>query len=174
MTEAEETFDKSTLLARNEASWTALWAVIDAHDESELTRRRDAGGWSAKDHLGHLTAWERSVVFLLNGLALTDGMGIDEDLYRAGDLDAINAGIQDQVKDLALADVLTDLRAVHEEMLGTIEGMPEDALRQPVDAEGVLGDQSPPKVAEKIAWNTFEHFDQHRGWIEALLQEERG
>ncbi len=173
MTDLDETFEKATLLAKNEASWAALWAVIEAHDATELTERRDAGGWSAKDHLAHLAAWERSVVFLLNGLTLADGLGVDQELYRSGDYDAINAEIQRQVKDLALADVLADLRTVHEEMTETIEGVPEDVLQQPIVVDPDPDAKASPKAGEKITWNTCEHFDQHRGWIETLLQGEQ-
>lgn len=172
MTGSEETLDKAALLASNDASWSALWATIDERNEAELTQRRDAGGWSAKDHLAHLAAWERGGVFMLNGLKLTDGMGVDDDLYRAGAIEAINAEIQDQVKDLALADVLTDVRAVHEEMMGTIEGMSEEALQQLIDADAVPEGRPRPKVAERIARNTFKHFDQHRLWIETLLRDD--
>lgn len=170
MTETEETFDRETLLARNDASWTALWEMIDRQDEAELNGRRDASGWSAKDHLAHLAAWERGGVFLLNGLTVTDGMGVDDDLYRAGAIETINAEIQDQGKDLELADVLTDLRLVHEEMIGTIAGLSEGALQQLVEASAVPEGRPRPKVANRIAQNTFKHFDQHRVWIEMLLR----
>lgn len=172
MIDLDETLDRATLLAKNEIAWNGLWSVIDTHDESELTGPRDEGGWSAQDHLAHLAAWERSVVFLLNGLTASDGMGVEDETFHAGDIDAVNAEIHGHVRDLALEDVLTDLRAVHEEMIGTIEGLSEEALREPIDPGGVIGDRRPPTTAEKIAWNTFGHFNQHREWIETLLQEE--
>ncbi len=173
MIDLDETLDRATLLAKNEIAWDALWAVINTHDELELTGPRDAAGWSVQDHLAHLAAWERSVVFLLNGLTASDGMGVEEETYHADDIEAINAEIHSHVRDLTLEDVLTDLRAVHEEMIGTIEGLSEATLGEPIDPGGVIGDGLPPTTADKIAWNAFEHFDEHREWIETLLQEEQ-
>lgn len=175
MTDTGERFDRATLLAKNDASWAALWATINAHSEEELTAPLDAGGWPAKDHLAHLAAWERGFGFLLHGHALRDGLGVSEETYRSGDFDTINAEIEDHVKDRLLPDILTDLRAAHTELLGAIGSMTDEDLHQPIDYTPPWEDahQPQPPLADKIPGYTFEHFDLHRGWIEALLEKGR-
>lgn len=175
ITDTGDRFDKATLLAKNDASSASLWAVIDIHNEKELTGPREVGGWSAKDHLAHLAAWERGFVFLLHGHALRDGLGVSEETYRSGDFDTINAEIEDHVKDRLLPDILTDLRAVHTELLGAIGSMTDEDLHEPIACTPPWEDehQPQPPLADKIPGYTFEHLDQHREWIETLLEEGR-
>ncbi|HWV35869.1 MAG TPA: ClbS/DfsB family four-helix bundle protein [Thermomicrobiales bacterium] len=159
----------STLLERINTAWKALQATIDAHSEAELTGPRDAGGWSAKDHLAHLTDWERGVVFLLNGHDFYNGLGVSEETYLSGDLDVVSSKIQEQVKDKELLDVLTDLRVVHEEAIGSISNLTDDDLRKPISGEPASASSGMGTIADKIIGNTSEHFDQHREWIETLI-----
>ena len=159
----------STLLERINTAWKALQATIDAHSEAELTGPRDAGGWSAKDHLAHLTAWERGVVFLLNGRDFYNGLGVSEETYLSGDLDIVNVEIEKQVKDKELLDVLTDLRVVHEESIGSIGNLTDDDLRKPINGEPASASSGTGTIEDKIIGNTSEHFHQHREWIETLI-----
>jgi len=50
---------KSELLAEIERDWAALQEGLSRLTPEQLTEIRDRQGWSAKDHLTHLAAWER-------------------------------------------------------------------------------------------------------------------
>lgn len=58
----QEPQDIAELVARIEAAWNALEAQIAQYPEDVLTGPTDAAGWTIRDHLAHLTAWEASVL----------------------------------------------------------------------------------------------------------------
>ena len=75
MTVSQEPRNKAELEASIDHWWDALQAVIGRYTEAELTGPTDAAGWTVKDHLAHLAAWERSMVFLFEGKAATRRAG---------------------------------------------------------------------------------------------------
>lgn len=158
------------LLDEIETSWRALWQDLEPLTDEELTGPTDAAGWRAQDHLAHLGAWERGVIFMLHGHPFRAGLGIDESLWVEGDIDAVNAAIFDLNRERALEDVRTGLRATHTELVaevGTLDGERLDTRIAPGDS----GDPSaPPTLREKIIGNTAEHYPEHAEWILALVK----
>src|SRR6185295_15443685 len=99
-----------TVLARFESAWAALDKTIKSLGERELTAVRDPAGWSAKDHLSHLAAWDEALLAKLDGRARHVVLGIDETLAASEDFDAMNAAIFQATRDRSLAETLD---AVH-------------------------------------------------------------
>lgn len=162
--------NKAELLDRLDRSWTALRETISNLSPGQLTSPTDNGGWTAKDHLAHLTAWERSMVFLLRHRPRHEGLGVDESLYLDGGEDEINAAIQQATKELPLDQVLAALEATHLELLALIQDLPEEKLRQTYS--DFLPDEPGIDSGEPILWrisgNSDTHFDLHRAYIEAI------
>ena len=173
MTERRRT-TKAELLADTEQSWNALNHALNQLTEAQMTTIRDAQGWSVKDHVVHLMAWERSVVYLLNGRPRHEALGVDEALFlkdSQDEDDEINAVIQAQQKDLPLATALAQLRQVHEQLLHALEPLTDAELHKPsrhfLPHEPGEGDERP--VFKVIYGNSAHHFSEHLGWIEALV-----
>ena len=163
---------KAELLADINQNWGLLHEALNRLDESQLTDIRDAQGWSVKDHLIHMTAWERSAVFLLQGKPRHEGLGIDETLYLNGDEDSINAAIHDTRKGQSLADTLTQFREVHGQLLRLLEPMTDADLQnnyrhflpdEPGEGDG-------PPVINVVYGNSAHHFAEHQRWIEWLVE----
>lgn len=161
---------KAELLADIERTWTALNAALDRLTEAQLTIPRDAQGWTAKDHIIHLTHWERSMVFFLQGKPRHDGLGVDEALYLKGTDDEINAAIHDQHKNLSLAEALAQFHDTHGQLLKLLQPLTDDDLQKPyrhyLPDEPGAGDG--PSAIDLIDGNTANHFREHLAWIEAL------
>lgn len=104
---------KTELLVEIEDAWTTLHAALDRLTETQMTVPQDAQGGTVKDHLIHLTFWERSVVFFLQGQPRHQSLGVEEALYLKGNEDEINAVICQQHKNLSLSEVLTQLRSIY-------------------------------------------------------------
>jgi hypothetical protein len=162
--------NKDELLARIEPSWRELQRFLAETDASTLTESRDAEGWSVQDHLSHIAAWERSVLFLLRGRPRHEGLGVDEDLYLHGGFDEINAAIHEQTKSRSLDETLTDLRWTHEQFLEQLDRLSDAELQQPYAhfLPDEPGEDSGEPVLTKLAGNTYEHYDEHREWMEAI------
>ena len=58
--------EKAELLQAIERSWASLDDLVAGLREPELTRH-GPDGWSVKDHLAHLAAWNLALVALLEG-----------------------------------------------------------------------------------------------------------
>jgi hypothetical protein len=161
---------KAELLAETERSWSALNAAIARMTESQITTLKDEQGWTIKDHIIHLAAWERSVVFFLQGKPRHEGLGVDEAIYRKGDDDAINAVIQKQRSDMSLSQALAELRNTHAQLLALLEPLTDDDLsrRYRHYLPDEPGDGDGPPAMNVIKGNSASHFAEHLAWIEAL------
>lgn len=162
---------KDDLERRFDRSWARLAGRIDQLDERQLTGPTDPAGWTAKDHLAHLAAWERSMVFLLRSRPRHEGLGVDETTYLEGNEDAINAVIQRATRDLPLADVLASMRATHRDLLALIAPMSDDDLRQPYlhFLPDEPGEDDGRPIIERISANGDAHFAEHLGYIEVIV-----
>lgn len=162
---------KAEMLADIEHAWTALNTALDRLTEAQMTTLKDAQGWTVKDHIIHLTSWERSVVFFLQGQPRHAGLGVDEALYLKGTDDDINAVIYQQRKGLPLAEALGQFRDVHRQLLKLLEPLTDAGLRQPYRhyLPDEPGDGDGPPAIEVIYGNSADHFTEHRAWIEALV-----
>src|SRR5262245_10750470 len=167
--------DKSDLLRRIEAGRSELEGAIARLDERQSTEIRDAQGWAVKDHLAHLAAWERSIVFLLQGRPRYEGLGVDKAAYLATDADGfdrVNAVIQRQAAGQTLAATLAAFRAVHQELLATLDGLTDADLFRTYSsyAPDEPGAKTGAPIIGWIVGNSYEHYEEHLGWIRALLQ----
>ncbi|MGH2562645.1 MAG: DinB family protein [Thermomicrobiales bacterium] len=164
---------KADLLDRIERAWAELERAIDRFSEAQLTGRTDAVGWTAKDHLSHLTTWEASMIAILQRRARHLSLGVDESTYLDGTEDEINAAIQARTKDRTLAEVVAERRAVHEELLATLAGLSDGDLR--LTYSDYLPDEPGEESGIPMLWrldgNTASHYDEHRPWIEAIATE---
>lgn len=163
-------YTKANLVAEIERTWPALNTALDRLTPTQQTVT-DAQGWTVKDHVAHMAAWERSVVFLLQGKPRPEGLGVAEALYEQDDVDAINASVQQQHAELSFADALEQLRSVHGQMMALIDGLSDADLQQPYRhyLPDEPGDGDGPPVIEVIYGNTADHFREHLGWIEAVV-----
>jgi hypothetical protein len=172
MTE-EPASTKARLLADIDRYWTALNAMLERLTEAQMTTLTDAQGWTVKDHLIHLAAWERSVVFFLQGQPRYAGLGVEETLYRQGTGDEINAVIYHQHRHLSLDEALTQFRSTHQQLLTLLQPLMDADLHKPyrhyLPDEPDEGDS---RLALQVVFsNTANHFVEHLHWIEALVNQ---
>ena len=165
---------KAELLANIERTWAALNAALDRLTEAQMTTLKDGQGWGVKDHLTHLAAWERSVVFFLQNKPRHVGLGVDEALYLKdlkGPDDDINAVIFQQHQDLPSGTALAQLREVHQQLLALLQPLSDADLQKPYRhyLPQEPGDGDGPPAINVISGNSAEHFAEHLTWIETLV-----
>ena len=162
---------KAELLADIERAWVALNTALDQLTETQMTTITDPQGWTVKDHIIHMAAWERSVVFFLQRQPRHAGLGVDQGLYLNGSDDQINAAIFQQRKGLPLREALAQFRDVHQQLLSLLEPLTDAGLHKPyrqyLPQEPGEGDG--PLAINVIYGNSAQHFTEHQAWIEALV-----
>ena len=156
---------KGELLERIDREWAALQQIITGLSEEQL-QVQDAGGWSIKDNLAHLTAWEQFMVgHYLEGQSASAAMGIDEATMSAGDDDVINEMIFSRTQHRSVADVLADSDRVHTATVIALEATSwEDLLR--------LVSPDDPQARPVLLWvagNTYEHYAEHAPRFQAHI-----
>jgi hypothetical protein len=160
--------EKAQLLQSIEGSWAALDELTAGLSQSQLTTAGPEG-WSAKDHLAHLAAWNLSLIALLEGRDRDAALGVWD--VPSEDVDVVNdlmhrrhlGLVVDEVRALQLGS-----RQMVREALARLSD--EDVSRpyayfQPNDPRAD-GDQP---VLGWITGNTNEHADEHLGYLRALV-----
>jgi hypothetical protein len=168
--------NKSELLIAIEDAWLALNTAVESLTETQLTLPQDVQGWTVKDHIIHITFWERSAVFFLQGLPRHQGLGVEEALYLNGNDDAINASIYQQYRDVPLSEALSQFRSIHQQLLDQLQLLTDADLqklyRHYLPEEPGEGDG--PPALNVIYGNSAHHFAEHLPWIKALVRETPG
>ncbi|CAA9556578.1 MAG: hypothetical protein AVDCRST_MAG18-722 [uncultured Thermomicrobiales bacterium] len=163
--------DKAEVLARIAASHATLQATLGQWTDAQLTGPTDAQGWTIKDHLTHLAAWERSMVSLLHGRPRHEGLGVPEAVYQRDEIDEINAAIRERHKDCSLAEARELFADTHRQMLTTLDARTYDDLLKPYShyLPDEPGDDNGSPVLDKVMGNTAEHYAEHLPWMAAIV-----
>ncbi len=119
---------KKGLLALARERHAALDAFLEGQKRAALNQTHPATGWSVKDVLAHLTAWEQMVLsWYLAGLR-GEVPAIPAEGFTWAQLPALNARILRQFHNRSLARVLADYRASYAETMALIESISEAEL----------------------------------------------
>ena len=92
-------------------------------------------------------------------------MQVDEATFERLDEDGLNALLYERNRDRSVSDVLRDLRRTHQQVLATLEQMTYADLMKPRYTDD-------PMARPVIGWvigNTYEHYQEHREAIEAIV-----
>jgi len=165
--------NRAELLARIEAAWTSLEDLVNSLTDEQLTVPTDAAGWSARDHLAHLAAWEHTLLYLLEGKPAWDGAGISQEAYFSQDIDGINEVIRQQTITTPPGEVMQRFRQQHAALIARIEATSEErlALRYSAFITGHPGrpNAEEPTILEALGEDTWQAYDEHRGYIERIV-----
>jgi hypothetical protein len=165
-----EAATQAELLELIDAAWPQLRTIFDGTDADALVRRTDAAGWSAKDHLAHITAWEQGMISFFRSEPRFIGMGVPADVWAREDVDEINDVIFQRIRHVSLDDVKADADATHAELRAMLAGLDEGALRQPYGTYQPQEGPGGPSAMSKASGNTHWHYAEHIPWIREILE----
>jgi hypothetical protein len=165
--------DTTGLVQRIRQARSELMQSFSQLSEDQLVAPGPDGGWSVKDHLAHLAAWERGIVAVLNRRPRWPAMGLDEEQVPALDEAGINATVERHNKGRALSDVLADFEQVHRDMIAVLERLSFDDLLKPYSTYVPGSDRRDP-VLSSIAGNTYDHYTEHRAWVQVVVNHVAG
>jgi hypothetical protein len=153
------------LIQHIDAAWAELQAGMADLTEEQLNTPDD-GGWSIKDNLAHLSAWEHYMIAThLGGAPITESHNVDEATVEAGE-DAINAAIQQRSRDRSATEIRAEAERVHAETMQTLRAMPFADLLKPRFADD-------PEQRPMLNWvigNTYHHYQEHGAYIQKQLK----
>lgn len=166
MTEEWIPENKQELMSSIRREWGLLMDVVAQLDEKQMTMP-DAGGWSPKDNLAHITEWMKTMMgHHMDRHPAHEVMDLPEEITRGWDMEVINPELFERNRDRSTRDVLDELRRVYDEVIARLEVMSFDELMAPRHAED-------PEKRPLLMWvigDTSDHFAEHRATIERALK----
>ncbi len=162
MPDGENKQDLSANSQRERAALDDLLAPLD--DQAMLAPARD-DGWTAKDLLGHLTAWEQRLLRWIERWRETGDPGRPEVGVTWDGFDSLNERDHAAAKARSIAEVRGEARDSYEAIVTAMQAMNDDELTvRPETADG-------PSWAWIIGANTYRHYQAHRAEMEAWWEE---
>jgi hypothetical protein len=173
MTDTEYTStptNKAELLDRIRSERVALERALADLDEARMNAPVE-NGWTIKDIVAHITAWEQILrQFHLGDTPFNQASGLSNVAYGKDSVEVINEQLYRRDKDKPLSEVLAAFHASYERVLATVEAIGEARLfghYVPRGRETSDGGQ----LVDWIAGDTYEHYLEHRLTIEGLSRQ---
>lgn len=156
-------------LLRLEAQRHRLMETLRALSDEQLVTPLDAEGWSVKDHVAHLTAWEAGIVALLKYQDRWRAMGLAPSLMAdALDYEEINAELYRQHRSVSPGDAFTAFNRVHIELVHLIQTVGTEGIHKSYAhyAPDAAGEEWEEPVINWLIGNSYGHYAEHLQWIE--------
>ena len=161
---------KAELLDHIRRDRAALEGVIASLSDAELMAAGPDGGWSPRDHLAHVAAWERMIVAHLTDRSAHTYACMTPEQYVNASLDDLNARLHELHADDPLSDAMREFAEAHLAIVAYLEALPESRL-----ADLYWGDDAAQRtVLEKVSGDTYLHYQEHAEWVTELLAEKAG
>jgi hypothetical protein len=144
---------REQLLQRIDTAWTAFKDAYAGLSNEQLREPGVVDDWSVKDILAHVTTWEEEALKYLP-LILVEGR---PPRYSAtyGGIDAFNAQMAKEKRDLSLSEVLRQLDDTHDRLVAYVKSVPEDQFTRET------------RFRRRLRWDTYSHYPIHTASIRA-------
>lgn len=162
MTEEWMPKDKPELMSEIEKEWKSLIQVAEKLTDEQMSAP-DAGGWSPKDNLAHLTEWMKILMgYHMDHRPDHEVLNVSPEITKNWDMQVINPILFERNRNRSRKDVLDELQAVYRQLCAKLGSMSFEDLLKPRHADD-------PEKRPLLLWvlgDTTEHFAEHRETIE--------
>jgi hypothetical protein len=126
------TIERRAAMATLEEGHASVRALVARLTTAELERRATIGGgdWSARDLVGHLTAWEEHALAALEAWRAGLGAPIQRALRERG-LTAVNAATAAADRRRATGEILRRSDAIHTGLIEALRAIPDSTWIEP-------------------------------------------
>lgn len=152
--------------------WKRFNAVLATLDNEQQVVPVDHGSWNVRDHVAHLCAWESTRVALLHQQQPWDGFGIGHDEFNQQSLDELNENLRQVTINVSPDDAVAMLSETNDELLKLVSSLSDTVLTAHWDAfhpDWTMKSPFDGTLLQLVWAGSTRHIDQHRGYIEKLL-----
>jgi hypothetical protein len=154
--------NKEEFLSTIEREWTALMGMVARLDETQMSTS-DAGGWTPRDNLAHLSEWIKALTgHHMDGRPAHEALNLPLEIVKDWDFDRINPALLQRNRARSTEDVLGELKQLYAALMKRLTAMPFEDLLQPRWPDRA---DSAPLLAYVLG-DTSEHFAEHRETME--------
>ena len=151
---------KDQVLKRLEKAWATFQESYVGLSNPQLMVAGVMDNWSVKDILAHVTTWEEEALKYLP-LILTEGK--PPRYIQFGGIDAFNAQMAEQKRDMTLSDVQRQLDETHRLLIDYLQSVPEEQFTRET------------RFRHRLRLDTYSHYPLHaraiQEWREQLVEE---
>jgi hypothetical protein len=159
--------NKRELMSALKREWKLLMDVAEKLTDDQMTKP-DAGGWSPKDNLAHLSEWMNLLMgYHMDYRPAYEVLGVSEDVTKDWDMEVINPVLLERNRNRSRQDVMNELNQTYEKLTAKLESMTFEDMLKPRHADD-------PEKRPLILWilgDTTEHFAEHRETIEKAVKD---
>ena len=149
---------RDQLLRRIEHEWGSFLAAFEGLPDDMLLKPGTLGEWSIRDVIAHITTWEEEALKALPSVLA----GKSTIRYvRYGGIDAFNAMALENRRHMSLSEVREALIATHKSLIDFLSTVPESAY------------VTESRFRRKLRLDTYHHYREHAGQIEAWRRDSR-
>lgn len=155
------------------AGWNEFTSFVDGLDDDQWLAPVDPAGWSVKDHVAHITGWDRAErEVLLHGGSLQHVLGISDEAWKSEDFDRINEEIRQPTMADSPAAVRATRDAVWNDVLLAMHGLDDEQLAASTAGTGLEIGAEPPErpLVALLVEHWGEHYREHLGYIKLLVE----
>lgn len=139
--------DRLQFLKKIDSAWKQLNASYEGLPDSDLLASGVTGNWSMKDIIAHVTLWEEEA--LKHAPIVLAGGKPPKYSTTYGGIDAFNAKMTKQRRNLSLDEVLQQRDETHHRLVEFIKTVPEDQIARET------------KFRRRIRLDTYRHYAKH-------------
>jgi len=151
-----------------ESAWNQLIELANQVEDAGGLSRAGSDGWTVKDHLAHIAAWEHSLLALIEGHDREKAMGLSETVEG---IDNVNEAVRKLHETDTPEEALVYFRDSHARLVAALGKLSDADLQQPYSQYQPSDPDEKRPVAGWVAGNTYEHYAEHIDWMNQLLSE---
>ncbi len=155
------------LLEDLDTRWREFVVRVDSLTHERWTVPADPAGWTASDHVAHVTAWDQAVAALLRDRTPEQRTLRVSDAAWAAGMDAINEEIRQRTKGCPVATLKSERNATFAELRDVVAGFSDEDLERPGGEFGL--DENGKCLREVLVSYLGGHYDEHRHYIATLV-----
>jgi len=145
-----------------EKGWRAFKESYAGLSDSQLTEAGVTGKWSVKDIIAHVTWWEEEALKHLP--LIINGGRPPRYSVKYGGIDAFNALMMEQKRDLSLSEVLKQQDETHRRLIAYVQSVPAEQFTRET------------RFRRRLRLDTYSHYPKHakaiREWRERSAGQE--
>ncbi len=161
--------NRTELLAAIQASWNSCIDLIDGLADDQWTARTDDRGWTVKDHVAHVAAWENVVIEVFRvGAPQYVTLQMTEAEWSTGGTAAADAVIHARKAGLTARRIRNNRDATHARIVTILRDLPEADLHRSFSDVGAV--DAPGSVLAEMQAHLVDRYDALCAAITALVE----